>query len=332
MLKVIIVGTGEMASSLLLGVLEAGHKVVGFLSYEKIALSPIQLWIKNMFSPSDFYVIANSKKIPAINTKSVNSPKFRKFIRNSRADVVIFGSWGEKISKKTFDTPKIATINVHPSLLPKYRGANPYMMTISHGETMSGVTFHLVNEYFDRGGILLQKEVPILQDDTGYSLKLRTCQTARNSIKELFEGIENGSILPIEQDEKNATYYKRIGPKDILIDFNMGAREIYDKVRGFCPWAECYLPFPNKREFLKIRFAKVINLEDDFFIYDKKKYTLDERFLNQNAGKILIKNKNFLLCKTIDENGAILFEKPELYGFFKKFFTKKYLKNIHKFC
>lgn len=330
MLKVIVVGTGEMASSLLLGIMEAGHKVVGFLPYEKTALSPPMLWIKNIFAPSDFYVLANSKKIPMINVKSVNSAKFRKFVRKSRADIVIFGSWGEKICKKTFDTPKIATINVHPAMLPKYRGANPYMMTISRGETKSGVTFHLVNEYFDRGAILLQKEVPILQDDTGYSLKLRTCQIARNSIKELFEGIENASIIPVEQDEAQASYYKRVTAKDILIDFNMTAQEIYDKVRGFYPWVNCYLKIPNKREFLKIGFARIINLENETFTYNKKDYPLAKKFLNQPAGYILKRDKNFLLCKTIDENNAILLEKPELFGFLKGFFTAKYLKNIHR--
>ncbi len=331
MLRVIIVGTGEMASSLLLGTIEAGHKVVGFLPYEKISLSPLHLWIKNIFAPSDFYVLACAKKIPIIEAKSVNSAKFRKFVRKSRADIVIFGSWGEKICKKTFDTPKIATINVHPAMLPKYRGANPYMMTIANGEIKSGVTFHLVNEYFDRGAILLQKEVPILQDDTGYSLKLRTCQVARHSIKELFEGIENANVIPIEQNEGEASYYKRIEAKDVLIDFNMSAQQMYNKIRGFYPWANCYLKIPNKREFLKIGFAQIVNLEDKNFIYNKESYPIPKKFLIQEAGKILIKNKQFLLCKTIDEFGAILFEKPELFGFFKKFFTRKYLNNIHKF-
>ncbi len=330
MLKVIIVGTGEMASSLLLGVIEAGHKVVGFLPYERTALSPLRLWIKNIFAPSDFYVIAASKKIPMIDVKSVNSPKFRKFIRNSRADIVIFGSWGEKICKKTFDTPKIATINVHPAMLPKYRGANPYMMTIANGEAKSGVTFHLVNEYFDRGAILLQKEVPILQDDTGYFLKLRTCQIARNSVKELFEGIENASIIPIEQDESQASYYKRVGAKEVLVNFNMTSQEIYNKVRGFYPWANCYLKIPNKREFLKIGFAQIINLENKTFSYNKDNYNLERKFLNQQPGTILKRAKNFILCKTIDENRAILLENPELYGFFKKFFTNRYLKNLNK--
>ena len=169
-----------------------------------------------------------------------------------------------------------------------------------------------------------------MPDDTGYSLKLRTCQIARNAVKELFEGIENASIIPLEQDENEATYYKRVDARDVLINFNMSAQEIYDKVRGFCPWANCYVRVGNKREFLKIEFAKIINLEDESFYYNKKNYHLERKFLNQPPGQILKKEKNFILCRTIDETGAILFEKPELFGFFKRFFTKRYLKNINR--
>ncbi len=81
----------------------------------------------------------------------------------------------EKISKETFDIPKIATVNVHPSLLPKYRGPNPYMQTILHGEKCSGVTIHLMDENFDEGPILKQEKVEILEADTSKELREKNC-------------------------------------------------------------------------------------------------------------------------------------------------------------
>ncbi|MCQ2957446.1 MAG: methionyl-tRNA formyltransferase [Candidatus Gastranaerophilales bacterium] len=326
MLNVVIVGTGEMATSLLLGVREAGHNVVGFFRKEKALLPPFARMFRDLFMPTDFYLLAKKYKINEINAKSVNSEQFRKQIRKLKADIIIVGSWGEKFSKKTILTPKIATINVHPSLLPQYRGPNPYMMTISHGEKVSGVTFHFMDEHFDTGAVLMQQEVPIIDTDNGYTLKLRTVQIARGMLKELLPQIENGAINTIEQDENKATYFKRITHKDIYIDFSMGATEIYNKVRGFEPWASCYLKV--KKEFLKIGHAQIVNLYENEFYIKNKTYKLPDRYLNVKEGKILARGKDWLLCSTCEEGNAILLYDLKLYGIVKQFLTKSFIKSL----
>ena len=326
MLRVVIVGTGEMASSLLLGVKEAGHNVVGFFRKERVSLPDAARIFRDTFMPTDFYLLAKKYKIPEIIAKSVNSEQFRKQIRKLNADIIIVGSWGEKFSQKTILTPKLATINCHPSLLPAYRGPNPYMATISSGETVSGVTFHFMNEEYDKGEILAQKEVPILPDDNGYTLKLRTVQTARTLLKELLPQIENGAVTPVAQDENKASYFKRITHKDIYVDFSMSAVEIYNKVRGFEPWAACYLKI--KKEFLKIGHAQIVNLYEDIYYVKNKKYMLPDRYLNVKEGKILAKGKDWLLCSTIEEGNAILLYDLKLYGIVKQFLTKSFIKSL----
>jgi len=226
MLRVVIVGNGEMASSLLLGTKEAGHKVVGIFRGERREFHPFFLLFKDLFAPTDFYMLAKSQKIPEIKLRNVNTEEFRRELRKLKADVVLVGTWGQKFSPKTIATPRLGTINCHPSLLPAHRGPNPYMSVLMNGEEQTGVSFHLMDANFDTGAILLQKEVPVLFTDTGYTLKLRCSKTAREELKALLDGVENGTITPIPQDETKASYYKRITPKDIYIDFKMSPKEI----------------------------------------------------------------------------------------------------------
>ncbi len=327
MLRVVIVGSGEMASSLLLGVKEAGHSVVGIFRSERINMSFLQRGFKDLFAPSDFYLLAKADKIPEIIAPSVNSQAFRDEIRKLHADIIIVGSWGEKFSKKTILTPKLATINCHPAMLPAHRGPNPYMSAILTGEEMTGITFHLMDEKFDTGEILLQKEVPILFTDNGYTLKLRCAQTARLALKELLPQVENGAINPVKQDENKASYYKRITGKDIYIDFSMGATQIYNKVRGFSPWAFCYLKVGHN--FLKIGNAQFVDLSGTEFYVKNKCYRLPDRYLNASAGKILARGKDWLLCSTVENEHAILLYDLQLFGFVKRFFTKSFIKRLH---
>ncbi|MDD3593202.1 MAG: methionyl-tRNA formyltransferase [Candidatus Gastranaerophilales bacterium] len=330
MLKVIVVGTGEMAASLLLGTLEAGHKVVGFLGYDSVSLPLWVQFFKNWFAPSDFRLIAKSKKIYEIKAPKVNSPQFKKEVIKLNADIVLVGSWGERFKKEIIIAPKLGTINAHPSLLPAHRGPNPYLSTIVAGEKTTGVTFHLMTEKYDEGPILLQKEVPILDDDNGYSLKLRCTQTARKALKELYDGIETASLVPIKQDESKASYFKRITNKDIYIDFSMTAREMYNKIRGFDPWACCYIKAKNN--FLKVQKASIVDFNDNYFIVHDKKYRTKTSFMEAKNGQILAKGDDWLLCATQEPGMGIVFSKVKLYGFCKQFLTKLFIKALKSFC
>ena len=326
MLNVVIVGSGEMACSLLLGVKEAGHNIVGFFRNERVSMNPVKRFFRDLFAPSDFYLLAKNYKIHEIKAISVNSEKFRREIRTLNADVILVATWGEKFSQKTINTPRLATINCHPSMLPKHRGPNPYMSAIVNGEDTTGVSFHLMDEGYDTGAILLQKEVPILFSDTGYTLKLRCAQTARFSITEILTGVENGNLNPEPQNESDASYYPRITNKDIYIDFSMDATDIYNKVRGFNPWADCYLRV--RGQFLKIGHAAVVDLRLNEFFVKNKKYRMPEAASPLMPAKILKRGNNWLLCTTVEPNKAILLYDLKLYGFCKQFFTKSYLKNL----
>ena len=143
--------------------------------------------------------------------------------------------------------PKIASINVHASLLPKYRGPNPYLQTIWHGESFSGITFHLITDKLDAGGILAQERIEILKGDTGKELRNRTVFRARLLCTEVLDKLSNGCIEPAEQPEENATYYKDIKPEDMTLNFaKETAEEIVRHVRAFYPFCPTYIEDGNK--------------------------------------------------------------------------------------
>ena len=167
MLKVVIIGYGEMFTNMIAGTLDAGAQIVGVLRHDRVKYIPPIRRLKEIFNPDCDYNYVRSYNLNDMKANSANSASFRKQLLKLNPDIILVASWSEKIEKATFDIPKIATINVHPSLLPKYRGPNPYMQTILHGEEKSGVTFHLMTEKFDAGAILDQRTVEISDSDTG---------------------------------------------------------------------------------------------------------------------------------------------------------------------
>ena len=238
MLKVVIVGYGEMFTNLIAGALDANCEIVGILRKDMIKYPTLVRKIKDIFNPSLDYNYIKSYNIPEINAPSVNSKEFRKALLKLNPDILLVGSWGEKIQKATYDIPKIASINAHPSLLPKYRGPNPYFWVIKNQEQTSGVTFHLIDEGYDSGAILAQEEVKIYPSDTGESLKQRTVLTARGVVCELLKDLSEDIIIPLQQREENATYFSH--PEELELNFKKSAEENLAAIKAIHPWNRAY--------------------------------------------------------------------------------------------
>ena len=239
MLKVVIVGYGEMFTNLIAGALDANCKIVGVLRKETVKYNPIIKKIKDVVNPSREYNYIKSYNIPEIiSPNGVNSEEFKKAILKLNPDLILVGSWFEKFSKEAYSLPKVATINAHPSLLPKYRGPNPYYWVIRNQEKKSGITFHLMDENFDTGAILAQEEIEILENDTGSTLKERTVLKARGVVCDLLMALQEDIIIPLAQREDRATYYTH--PELLEIDFKKTSAEISAIIRASYNWAKTY--------------------------------------------------------------------------------------------
>ena len=239
MLKVVIIGYGEMFTNIIAGTLDANCEIVGVLRKETTQYSSFKSFIKDTINPSIDYNYIKSYNLPEIRgVRSVNSEEFRKKLIKLNPDIMFVASWGEKIEKATYDIPKLAAINVHPSLLPKYRGPNPYYWVIKNGEQESGVTFHLLDKGYDTGAILAQDMVKIYPSDTGGSLKKRTVLTARGTVCELLNALKEDIIIPLSQSEEKATYYSY--PDELELDFSKSAEHNYAIIRAIHPWGKAY--------------------------------------------------------------------------------------------
>ena len=239
MLKVVIIGYGEMFTNLIAATLDSRCQIVGVLRRETVKYSSFMRMLKDIINPSVEYNYIKSYNLPEIKgIKSVNSQEFKKKLLKLNPDIILVGSWGEKFIKDIYDIPKIASINAHPSLLPKYRGPNPYFWVIRNMEKTTGVTFHLLDEGFDTGAILAQEEVKIFSSDTGESLKKRVVLTARGVACELLKALQEDVIIPLLQREDKATYYSQ--PEGLELNFQKSAEENAALIRAIHPWGKAY--------------------------------------------------------------------------------------------
>lgn len=296
-----------MASALLLGCIESGHEVVGILRHERIKMNPFMRFFKDIFNPEDFFVLAKNYGVSEIKAKSVNSDEFFQKALKLNPDILLVGSWSEKIQKRVFNMPAVASINAHPSLLPRYRGPNPYVETIRHGEKQTGVSFHLVIEKFDRGGILMQKPVDISYHDTGGSLRAKCVYTARKMVPELLAGLSEGTTVLLSQNEAHASYFPQVTLEDAIINWGDEAVTIYNQIRALNPWQSCF--FVHKKQFLKTNSAKVVDVEKDL-----------------PPGVVIEATWGNLLVSTGQSGKGILLEKPSVFGFWDSILKRNYVR------
>jgi methionyl-tRNA formyltransferase len=161
-------------------------------------------------------------------------------------DAIIVVGYGRIIPPWMLQLPRYGNINVHASLLPKYRGAAPIQWAIAQGETVTGVTTMLLNEGLDTGDILLQKEMPLQPEDTAVTFAPRLAELGADLLIETLRGLEAKTITPIPQDHSQATLAPILKKEDGLIDFNRTAAEIHNRLRGFQPWPGAHTHFRGK--------------------------------------------------------------------------------------
>jgi len=307
--KIVIAGYDTMFANLISGCISAGYEPVGVFRYEKVKYNHLFLFFKDVFFPSKDKAFINGYNLHEINAKSVNSEEFKKELIKLNADIVFIASWGEKFKKEIINIPKIATINCHPSLLPKYRGPNPYAAVILNNEKKTGITFHLVNENFDAGAILKQTEVEIKPDDTGKTLRERCASVAGEEIQKLLQELNSDFIVPVNQNEEKATYYSQYTEKDLLLNFDNSAEEIDRRIRAYTPWAKCFIPHKNC-----------------FFTFEK--HQILDGTTECKSGHLIEKSDKFLIIacgdgKKIKFSGIKIYKKSRL---FTKLYTSFTLK------
>ncbi len=180
--------------------------------------------------------LALAHEIPCLQPTALNDPTVEDALSALEPEVIVVAAYGKILPPSILNIPPMGCINVHASLLPKYRGAAPIQWAIINGETETGITIMLMDEEMDHGPILLQRPVPILPDETAGELHDRLAALGPPCLLEALEGLEAGSLTPRTQDHAEATYAPMLSKEDGRLDWSEPAERVVNRVRGVTPW------------------------------------------------------------------------------------------------
>jgi methionyl-tRNA formyltransferase len=249
--KIIFMGTPEFAVPSLRALYKNGHDVTLIVTQpdrpkgrgRKIVPSPVKK-------------AAISLGYEVIQPASIRTAEFANHMAKHKPDIVIVVAFGHIIPKNILEVPKVATINIHASLLPKYRGPAPIQWAIINGERETGVTTMLMDEGLDTGDILFSSKVEIAPDDTAGTLHDSLSDLGADLLIQTLKSFEADSINPIPQDHSQATYAPILKKNDGRIDWEKPAEKIETFIRGMTPWPGAFTFHGNKR--LKVFKARPV--------------------------------------------------------------------------
>jgi len=186
---------------------------------------------------------ALSRNLPVFQPAKIRAPEAEEQVRSLAPDAVVIVAYGQIIPARLLSIPRLGWINLHASLLPKYRGAAPTNWAIAKGESVTGNTTMRIDAGMDTGDMLLQQELTISPDETAPELAARLSQAGAGLLAESLRGLNEGRITPRQQDHETASLAPLLKREDGEIDWTRGAPEIYNRMRGFTPWPGAYTEF-----------------------------------------------------------------------------------------
>ena len=197
--------------------------------------------------------VALSANLPVFQPAKIRAPEAEEQVRSLAPDAVVIVAYGQIIPARLLSIPRLGWINLHASLLPKYRGAAPANWAIANGESLTGNTTMRIDAGMDTGDMLLQQELTIGPDETAPELAARLSLVGAGLLAESLRGLNEGRIAPRKQDHEAASLAPLLKREDGEIDWTRGAQEIYNRMRGFTPWPGAYTEFRGQTCHLRGR-------------------------------------------------------------------------------
>ncbi len=255
-LRIIFAGTPDFAASALAELIKSEHQIVAVYTQpdrpagrgQKLRASPV----KNL---------ALEHNIPVLQPDNLKEAETQEILRSFNADVMVVAAYGLILPQIILDIPRLGCLNIHASLLPRWRGAAPIQRAIAAGDKESGITIMQMNAGLDTGDILQLSSCTITEKDSGGSLHDRLAEMGSIAILKTLKDLASNKIKPIVQDDSLATYAHKLDKKEALINWQHSALEIERLIRAFNPWPVAFTYFNDKT--LRIWQAKVLPLDID---------------------------------------------------------------------
>ena len=253
-MKIIFMGTPDFSVGTLEALVEAGHEVVLAVSQPD---KPKGRGKEMQFTPVK--ECALKYNIPVYQPRRVREAECIEELRKYNADIMVVVAFGQILPKEILEMAPYGCVNVHASLLPKYRGSAPIQWAIINGEEVTGVTTMQMDEGLDTGDMLLKTEIPIEEKETGGSLFDKLAAAGAKLCVETLEALQNKTVTPIPLGETTTAYAKMLDKQLGNIDWNKTAVEIERLIRGLTPWPSAYTNWNNK--VMKIWDAEVSDMD-----------------------------------------------------------------------
>ena len=256
-MRIVFIGTGEIGVPTLRELLNSEHEVVAVVTQpdkpvgreQRIEPPPIKKALIGRARPPG---------APIFQPARIKDPQTVDEIRRLTPDVIVVVAYGQILPRNVLEVPRLACLNLHASLLPRWRGAAPIQAAIAAGDCVTGITAMYMDEGLDTGDILLQHNIAILPNDTGGSLHDRVAQIAPEALFESLRLLAAGKAPRIPQDNARASYAPKLKRDHGLIDWSESAEAIERKIRAYNPWPGAYMKVD--RQNLKIFSASVVDL------------------------------------------------------------------------
>lgn len=251
-MKYVFCGSPEFAATSLNAMIKAKKNVVGVITQPD---KPKGRGMK--LSPCPVKILANSFNIDIYQPKKINTESTIEWLKSKDTQAIIVVAYGEFLGSKILRFCPNPPINLHPSLLPKYRGAAPIQWALINGETTSGVTTQFMTKKMDAGDIIIQEKFSIDNSDTAADLFKKIQPLCKSVLLKTLEELENGSIKAIKQDESKVTFAPLLSKNLGKIDWTQDQMTVFNLWRGLFPWPGIYTFYQKKRvKILKLKLPK----------------------------------------------------------------------------
>ena len=241
-MNIVFMGTPEFALPTLEKIYNSSHSILSVITQPD---RPKGRGQKHVDSPIKKFALENN--LPLLQPATVNTKEFIASLLENRPDYIIVVAFGQILSETLLKVPKQFCINLHSSLLPKYRGAAPINRAILNGETRSGVTTMIMDKGMDTGDILLVDETPIEQNDDAQCLHDKLSEQGGKLVLETLSRLQKNDLLPTPQNSDLASYAPKLKKEESLIDWKIDAESIFNKIRGLSPWPGTHTLYNGKR-------------------------------------------------------------------------------------
>lgn len=254
-MKIVFMGTPDFAVGALEALIGAGHEITAVVTQPDKPKGR-----SGQLQPSPVKECALKYGIPVFQPKRIKTPEAVLQLKEFEADVYVVAAFGQILSQEILDIPKYGCLNIHASLLPKYRGTSPIQHVIIAGEEKSGVTIMQMDAGVDTGDMLYKKEVEISDADTFETLHDKLMKLGGEAIVEALVLLEEGKIIPVKQSDEESCYASLIDKSMGKLDFSQSAVTLDRLIRGMNPWPSAYTFYKGKQ--LKIWRAVPIGASD----------------------------------------------------------------------